>query len=102
MAKIASKILFWASVTDAVKYNVRIIPDATPFSYDHASDISVSHVSTLAEHEADLSGTTLAEGIYDIYITAEDLAGNESDPLGFQDAALDFTPPPAPSVGGFR
>ena len=102
MAKIASKVLFWASVTDADTYNVRIIPDQTVFSYDHAPDITVAHVSAQVEHEADLAGTTLVEGIYDIYVTAQDLAGNESDPLEFQDAVLDFTPPAAPSSGGFR
>ena len=101
MAKIASKVLFWASVSDAAQYNVRIIPDQTDFSYDHVPDIEVSHVGGL-EHEADLAGTTLTEGIYDIYVTAQDAAGNESDPLEFQDAALDFTPPAAPSAGGFR
>ena len=102
MAKIASKVLFWASVSDAAKYNVRIIPDQTVFSYDAVPTITVDHDGALAEHETDLAGTTLAEGVYDIYISAEDAAGNESDPLEFQDAVLDFTPPAAPSSGGFR
>ena len=102
MAKIASKVLFWSSVDDAANYNIRIIPDQTEFSYDHTPEIIVTHDSSLSEHEADLAGTVLNEGIYDIYVSAEDTAGNESDPLGFQDAALDFTPPAAPAAGGFR
>lgn len=102
MAKIASKILFWAAVSDAAKYNVRIVPDQTVFDYDLVPAVVVDHVDGEAEFEADLKGTPLAEGIYDIYVTAQDAAGNESDPLGFQDANLDFTPPGAPSSGGFR
>lgn len=101
MAKIASKVLFWASVSDADSYNVRVLPDGDPFSYDAPPTLSVAHVGT-PEHEADLAGTVLPEGVYDIFITAQDLAGNESDPLEFQDAVLDFTPPAAPSAGGFR
>ena len=100
MAKIASKVLFWASVSDAASYNVRIIPFDTAFSYDTAPSVSVADTGA-PEHEADLAGTSLAEGIYDIYVTAQDSAGNESDPLEFQ-ADLDFTPPAAPSSGGFR
>jgi hypothetical protein len=101
MAKIASKVLFWASVSDAELYNVRIVPDQDPFSYDIPPAVSVSHQGT-PEHEADLAGTVLPEGVYDIFVTAQDAAGNESDPLEFQDAVLDFTPPAMPSSGGFR
>ena len=101
MAKIASKVLFWASVSDAALYNIRIMPDGTPFDYDIPPILVQTHIGG-AEHEADLAGAQLAEGIYDVYVTAQDAAGNESDPLDFQDAVLDFTPPAAPAAGGFR
>jgi len=101
MAKIASKVLFWASVSDASSYNIRIVPDGTAFDYALPPTLQVVQ-GTGAEHEADLAGTSLEEGVYDVYVTAQDSAGNESDPLEFQDAVLDFTPPSAPSFGGFR
>ena len=102
MAKIAKKVLFWASVPDADLYNVRIILDGVPFSYQAQPAVVVDNVVGAPEHEVDLAGLSLAEGVYDIFITAQDAAGNESDPLEFQDANLDFTPPAAPSSGGFR
>ena len=102
MAKIAKKVLFWGSVNDADKYNVRIIPEGTPFSYSETPAIGAAHAPGQAEHEADLAGIAISEGIYDIYVTAVDIAGNESDPLEFQDAVLDFVPPAAPAFGGFR
>lgn len=102
MAKIADKIIWWSSVVDAKKYNIRIIEDGTPFSYDVPPVMDVAHNDTLPEHEMNLAGMALAEGVYDIYVTAEDAGENESDPLEFADAVLDFTPPSAPSSGGFR
>lgn len=102
MAKIAEKILWWKSVNDAYEYNIRIVPDNEPFNYDRQPAFTVQHDPVLAEHEQDLAGTTLDEGVYDIYLTAVDPAGNESDPLPFADAVLDFTPPSAPASGGFR
>jgi hypothetical protein len=100
MAKIAKKVMWWAAVSDAASYNIRIIPDGNPFDYT-ASAIGVPS-SIKTEEEFDLAGTALAEGIYDIYVSAVDAAGNESDPLDYADIQLDFTPPSAPSSGGFR
>jgi hypothetical protein len=102
MAKIAKKVLFWGSVNDAGRYKVRVIPNGVPFSYAATPVAEATHVVGQAEHEADLAGLSIPEGVYDIYVTAEDSAGNESDPLEFQDAQLDFTPPAAPAFGGFR
>lgn len=102
MAKIANKVLWWESVNDAFKYNIRIVPDDEPFDYERGPALTVQHDPVLAEHEQSLAGTELVEGIYDIYVTAVDAAGNESDPLPFADAVLDFTPPSAPASGGFR
>ena len=101
MAKIASKVVWWESVADAASYGIRIIPDGETFSYDEVA-IKVLATSEAVEEELDLAGVQLAEGVYDIYVTAIDSAGNESDPLEFADAVLDFTPPSAPSSGGFR
>lgn len=104
MAKIASKIIWWANVSDADEFAIRVIADGVDFGYDHVPNIVVDNTNNLAleEIEADLGGLSLEEGIYDIYITAVDIAGNESDPFMLADAVLDFTPPSAPSVGGFR
>ena len=102
MAKIASKVVWWSSVSDAAAYNVRIIPDGTDFSYDFAPDAAQPAIIGQPEQELDLAGLQLAEGVYTVYVTAEDLAGNESDPLVLAASALDFTPPSAPTSGGFR
>ncbi len=102
MAKIAKRVIWWASVSDAVKYHIRIIPDTNGFDYNFAPNLTIAHDGSLGEHEADLAGLALAEGVYDIFITAEDAGENESDPLELADAVLDFTPPSAPSDGGFR
>lgn len=102
MAKIADKKIWWASVRDAVSYNVRLIPDGTAFSYEHEPDTGLDHTPDQPEHEVNLAGVKLAEGVYDIFITSVDRGGNESDPLALEDAVLDFTPPAAPSAGGFR
>ena len=42
------------------------------------------------------------KGVYDVYVTAVDEAGNESDALSIPDTVLDFQPPAAPTSGGFR
>lgn len=106
MAKIAKKVIWWASVPGAVNYVVRIIPDGNHFTYGPPAPGAQVSVPALEppepEQELNLSGLTLSEGVYDIYITAQDAAGNESDPLELADAVLDFTPPAAPSAGGFR
>lgn len=102
MALVAKKIMWWQSVQDAVSYNVRVVPNGTAFSYGAKAQMSVAHDAGKAEHEADLAGVELAEGTYDIFITAVDGGGNESDPFGLEDAVLDFTPPKAPAAGGFR
>lgn len=101
MAKIAKKVIWWQSVPDAVAYNIRIIPDGVPFDYGKNPQITVDHTD-VSEHEADLAGLDMPEGVYDVYISAEDAGGNESDPLELADAVLDFVPPAAPSAGGFR
>lgn len=103
MAKIASKVIWWKQVNDAVSYNVRIVKDGTDFSYaTKPASVVQQEAGRDGELEVDLAGLEFAEGTYDIYITAQDKRGNESDPFELADAVLDFVPPAAPSDGGFR
>lgn len=108
MANIASKILWWESVQDAAEYIVRIVPDgqvANDNSNLYGFDGDTVAASTGPEVEIDireLSSVPIIEGTYDLFITAVDEAGNESDPLVIADAILDFQPPAAPARGGFR
>ena len=101
MAKIVSKVMWWSSVDGADKYYVRVLPLNSTFNYDSVPT-SVVAKTTVAEVELDLKTLSLAEGNYDIYVTAVDEVGNESDPLEYASTILDFTPPSKPSSGGFR
>ena len=107
MARIASKVLWWSAVPDATHYSVRLIPSTEdgvdPFDYAVEPQLTVPQpMPPSPEIEADLANIALEEGTYDIYVTARDPAGNESDPLAFADSVLDFVPPAAPAQGGFR
>ena len=110
MAIIASKVLWWAMVSDASTYRVRITADGavTPDGAnlkDFPYDVITPSGDSLAEIEFDIanvSSVVISEGIYDVFISAVDEAGNESDPLLIADALLDFQPPAAPSNGGWR
>lgn len=109
MAIIASKVLWWNRVDEASTYRIRIAPDNAVL--DDTSNLSdfnydvVDQPDTEVEVEVDvreLSVVPIVEGTYDLFITAVDEAGNESDPLLIADALLDFQPPAAPTSGGFR
>lgn len=104
MAKIADRILYWDSVLSegVVNYYVRVIPDGQGFDYNHAPEFTVPHQTNLEEHEVNFAGLVIPEGTYDVFVTAVDGAGNESSPLEFADAVLDFSPPSAPASGGWR
>lgn len=108
MAIIASKILWWARVDNASTYRVRIV-NANAVADDLSNLVDFPyHVQTQkADLEIEVDVRTLSvapvnEGIYDVFISAVDEAGNESDPLHIADALLDFQPPAAPKSGGFR
>lgn len=108
MAIIASKVLWWSNVQGASTYRVRIVPDglvAEDYSNIAEFNYDIIPQSNSAEIEVDLrdlSSVPIKEGTYDLFITAVDEAGNESDPLVIADALLDFQPPAAPVSGGFR
>ena len=102
MAKVASKKMWWDTVADAASYPIRFFPQGATFSYDQAAALDPAQVTGQPQQEVDLHGVQLAEGVYDVYITAKDAAGNESDPLELAGSVLDFTPPSAPTSGGFR
>ena len=107
MANIASKVLWWEAVQDADSYKVRIVPDGQVASdnsnlYDFAGDNVDATPGEVEVDLRDLSTVPVSEGTYDLFITALDEAGNESDPLVIADAILDFKPPAAPARGGFR
>ncbi len=108
MAIIASKVLWWESVQDASSYTIRIVPDGqVAGDNSNLADFNGDSVPATpgAEVEVDireLSSVPIVEGTYDLFISAVDEAGNESDPLVIGDAVLDFQPPAAPASGGFR
>jgi predicted phage tail protein len=105
MSKLAKKVIWWADVADAVKYAIRAVAAGVAFDYATAPVAEPVEGNVGAEQEFDLStvAAALPKGEYDIYVTALDSAGNESDPFTLAAAAaLNFTAPAAPAAGGFR
>lgn len=113
MAIIASKVLWWNAVEGADQYRVRIVQagevrednsNLGDFGYTAFNGAGAANPDS-NEVEIDLANlknVDVTEGTYDVFITAADEAGNESDPLVIADAYLDFQPPAAPTNGGFR
>lgn len=111
MSIIASKILFWAVVSDASTYRIRVtdqnavandFSDLGTFPFDEVTAVD-PNANTEQEFDiAEMISTVISDGTYDIFISAVDEAGNESDPLFLEDNVLDFQPPLAPTSGGFR
>lgn len=108
MAKIATRILFFApSISpDAIGHFVRVLPQGVDFTYS-APKALVPESSPMVDGnvEVDLASLSVApteEGVYSIFITAADGAGNESSPFEIEDAVIDFNPPAAPTGGGLR
>ena len=105
MAKLAKKVIWWTDVVDAAKYAIRIVTAGTAFDYATAPIAEPAEGAVGTDQEFDLStvAAQLPKGSYDIYVTALDVAGNESDPFTLAAAAaLNFTAPAAPTAGGFR
>jgi len=110
MSIIQNKILWWESVEDAASYRIRIISSniETPIISSFPFSIipgTFEEIGSLVELEANISTLTVKptdDGVYNIYITAVDVVGNESDPLIIPNVFLDFNPPNAPARGGFR
>ena len=86
---------------DVVANRVRIVPDDVAFSYGAAFDEVPAPVpSGDGRSRIDLAQLPTAQsldGTFDVYITARDARGNESDPLLIDDASFDFSAPEAPT-----
>jgi len=108
MAKLGTRILFFnpSPSEDVTHYRVRILPDGEEFSYDDGfAEVPADTPLVEGRIEVDLGSLDRAPtegGTYDIFITAADAAGNESDPLIVDDAVIDFDPPQAPTAGGIE
>ena len=105
MAKLAKKVIWWSDVVDAAKYAIRIFQAGVAFDYAATAVAEPVEATVGADQEFDLSTVAdkLPKGSYDIYVTAVDSAGNESDPFTLAAAAaINFTAPAAPTAGGFR
>lgn len=88
--------------SDVAEHRTRIVPDGTAFDYDIPYDVTPSTPNDntqVAVNVATLSRAPTNDGVYDIYVTAADAVGNESDPLEIPDADFDFNPPSAPLAG---
>jgi predicted phage tail protein len=105
MAKLAKKVIWWSDVVDAAKYAIRVVTSGSAFDYATTPIAELVEGTVGADQEFDLStvAASLTKGSYDIYVTALDVAGNESDPFTLAvSTALNFTAPAAPTAGGFR
>lgn len=101
MPRIQEKEIYWSSVegSDVVGYRVYTAESTIAFSYT-LPYITTTSISVIAPTDFP-SGTFDIETDYNIWITAIDDAGNESDPLALT-SPFDFLPPNPPSDGGVR
>lgn len=103
---IKKKIAWWDRVEGADKYHVRVVDAGliTDINQLEAISFGVVPQSANAEIEVDINtlGLPVKESTYDVFVSAADSIGNESDPLEFRGAVFDFTPPASPTRGGFR
>lgn len=112
MAKLNTKTLrFLPSVTpDTVEHRIRIQVEGTPFSYATpfskvaytASAAGTGGTTPATKISVDIGGLTNVPketGTYEVFITAADAAGNESDAFEIHGAVFDFTAPAAPTAG---
>lgn len=105
MSFIKSRVLkFVPSIsTDVVAHRIRIVLDGTAFAaslpFVDVAYTSVTPRVQIAIDLATLANAPKANGTYDVYVTAIDAAGNESDPMAIANTVFDFTPPMAPTAG---
>lgn len=105
MARLAPMIASFVQSTsgDVIANRVRILPDDVEFSYGAAhAQVPAPVPSGDGRSRIDLAQLPNAqglEGVHDVYITAVDGRGNESDPLLIDDALFDFSAPAAPTDG---
>lgn len=86
---------------DVVSNRVRILEVGEAFSYDEpAADIPVTPPEGDGFTYIDLAPLAAGqEGVRDVYITAVDGRGNESDPFPLANTTFDFSPPAPPTEG---
>lgn len=105
MAYLKSKTLRFkpSASPDVAEHRVRILKDGTAFGYNQPfASIPANTPQEGGKFSVDIAKLTNApksEGVYDVFVTAVDKAGNESDPLEISNASFDFNPPEAPTEG---
>ncbi len=90
--------------SDVVKYRVRINEDGNTFDLNDPFDEVVKPAQPDGDGFvyipiSDLPKATNLDGRYDLFVTAVDDAGTESEPLEIADVDFDFVPPEAPTEG---
>ncbi len=113
MAKLNTKTLHFlpSNSPDTVEHRIRIAVDAAPFSYDLPA-VSIAFdaaaygalptapaATKINVNIGSLANAPKASGTYEVFVTAVDAAGNESDPLVIRGAVFDFVAPTAPTAG---
>jgi len=113
MAKLNTKTLRFLPSTsaDTVEHRIRINVEGAPFDYATAySSVPYTAANPVGSGAAtpatqvsvnigSLSNVPSATGTYEVFVTAADASGNESDPLVIHGAVFDFTAPDAPTAG---
>lgn len=88
---------------DVVANRVRIVPHDVAFSFGAAfTEVPAPVPGGDGRSRIDLAQLPNAQdldGVFDVFITARDARGNESDPLHLDDVSFDFSAPAAPTDG---
>lgn len=104
MPNVVTRKINWTPVVgeDVVGYRIRVTRDTEPFSYDLPVALEVQGAESNHVFSNQFPETTfIPEGQYNVFITALDDGGNESDPLSLS-AALDLQAPSAPASGSIE
>lgn len=115
MAKLNTKTLHFnpSESIDTTEYRIRIAAFGTAFSYDLAfSSVPAPKaiagspaIATPAKIDVDIGSLSVAprtSGSFEVFVTAVDAAGNESDALVISGAKFDFVAPAAPTAGSIN
>lgn len=90
---------------DYVEHRVRIAKDGVAFNYNlpfaslQKAQVPAGTDGKITTDLSKLANVPKEEGTYDVWVTAVDAKGNESDPLVIENAVFDFNPPAAPTEG---
>lgn len=113
MAKIGSFPISWKAVEDAAYYRIYVLPheysdevtervESGEFYLNNFSEVpAITYTDTdtgrVVVPLANKFSGVVNSGTYDVFVTALDAAGNESDPALLDNVELDFTAPDAPT-----